>query len=172
MMDGVTTFGSLPSELGQLSDLTSFSFDSFCGSIPTEVSAMTGSMESFFIGSGLDDDGYPNPCPTPAPSTTYAPSQSPTYTQSPTETRFPTPAPSVSQDKLILSSLYSSLGGSSWGCCSYNGWMSGDPCASSWGGVGCDGGAVTELSLNSLGVTAVVPTELGLLTDLTELQMR
>ena len=80
----------------------------------------------------------------------------------------PTPCPAVS----ALVALYEGTAGSAW--TAKNGWMgsssgSGDPCTSGWYGVSCSStasGEVTQLLLQSNGLSGSLPTQIGLVTTL------
>ena len=67
-----------------------------------------------------------------------------------------------------LEALYAAAGGAGW--TTKTNWMSGDPCnyTSTWSGVTCSGGEVTSLSLIDNGLTGTLPTQVGLLTAITE----
>ena len=67
-----------------------------------------------------------------------------------------------------LEALYTAAGGAGW--TTKTNWLSGDPCnyTSTWSGVTCSGGEVTSLSLNDNGLTGTLPTQVGLLTAITE----
>ena len=115
--------------LGLLTDLTDsveVSGTSVCGSIPTQLSSMN-----------FDDDSVPlgTPCPTPSPTLTAAPTLEPSYSVAPTTTVNPTPDPTGPRQASALSDLYQALGGESWS--NNYGWLSGDPCTSSWSGISC-----------------------------------
>ena len=64
-----------------------------------------------------------------------------------------------------LSTLYhATLGSTRWH--SKSGWMSGDPCTSTWYGIDCDDGSVKRIGLNGNTLSGTMPTELGLLSHL------
>ena len=64
-----------------------------------------------------------------------------------------------------LSSLYSSTAGVLWS--NKINWMSGDPCTASWIGVTCSSGSVTELEVQNKNLAGSIPSELGLLSEMT-----
>ena len=45
--------------------------------------------------------------------------------------------------------------------------MNADPCTQSWTGISCSASKVTEVSLSGQNLVGTLPTELGVLTDLT-----
>ena len=69
----------------------------------------------------------------------------------------------------VLEMFYAATNGAGW--TTKANWMSGsDPCTtgSTWHGVTCSGGEVTSLSLIDNGLTGTLPTQVGLLTAITE----
>lgn len=74
----------------------------------------------------------------------------------------------------ILSKLYASTSGINWLIAKNTNWMSGsDPCTDSWYGITCNSdGEVIYLSLISGGLDGSLPTELGLLTSLTRIELQ
>ena len=64
-----------------------------------------------------------------------------------------------------LSSLYSSTAGESW--TNKANWMSGDPCTAGWFRVVCVSGEVTELQMQVNKLAGTIPSELGLLIEMT-----
>ena len=75
-----------------------------------------------------------------------------------------------------LSALYASTGGSDWESeYAYN-WLSGDPTQNSWYGLTVDGSQVTKFKIEhafaSTDSSNHLPTQFGLLTDLTEFKLK
>lgn len=145
--------------MGTLAKLSVKKIDenSFCGEVPSQ-------MSSLFVGGKSDfefyysNSGLGTPCagsPTMAPTRSFAPTAA--FTGNATQNS-------------ALSALYVATGGSSWS--DKSGWMTGDPCTASWDNVNCDAGRVTELSLDDNQVSGSLPTQFGLLTDLTLLSMQ
>lgn len=73
--------------------------------------------------------------------------------------------PVATSDEIALSVLYFATNGESW--TDNSGWGGGELCSTTWVGVTCSGGAVVELNLEYNGLSQTIPTEVGLLTDLT-----
>jgi hypothetical protein len=78
-------------------------------------------------------------------------------------------ATAAADDIRALTALYNSLGGPKW--ISSSNWFVGTPCNNSWHGLRCDAGGthVVSVDLVGNGANGTLPTEIGLLSDVTNL---
>lgn len=163
--------GSIPSELGLLTHMTGhFKLSDngyLCGSVPTQVSSLAAyvSSSSFDITTNNDELGTAC-CHASIPHPERYPC---------VPTPQPTPQPSVftvgsTASREALVALYTQCGGSSW-THKLNWLASTHPCDQDhvWYGVTCNTAAsdITELDLLSNSLIGSLPTQLGLLTEMT-----
>ena len=108
----------------------------------------------------------PIPTATPTPTATATPTPTPTAT--PTATATPIPGgTNAASDREALVALYNAADGPNW--TNNENWLSAEP-VGTWYGITTDGGGrVTALSLAYNQLSGTLPTQLGNLTNLTEL---
>ena len=162
--------GTIPAELGNLSNLAYLllGYNSLSGTIPAELGNLSNLTYLFLAGNSLSGS-IPSELGNLTKLTTFSTSGNSLTGSIPDGMGSQSTSKISSVERSALIALYNSTDGANWK--NNFGWMGAAGTECFWSGVTCSSGSVSSLSLDSNLLTGTIPAELGNLTSLNYLSL-